>query len=301
MTEQTMVLKPLNKALAAKVAQSSDGVEIDLRPRLKMDGGELALNIAGEDREVGKTLAVIILGVSSITRELHDSTWDAENPLPATCFSVDSTTPHILGNPPLVIDRTSGDTRPANSCKGLGECAGERLGFPCRTKRHVVCVLADNITETGLISFPIPNVSLWHEGDLKSNPDGHLGFEGYVKQVKSLGADGVQAKLFQVVTEVTVHKSKKAGHAMSFNFRTKEGGLNITPDLLIERIADLMTTHEYKECLNSYQEYLVLGGELAKKKRIEAEGTETTKAPDAPKASGNVDDLATDDLDDIPF
>jgi len=272
--------------LQDQASKMDDGADVELRPRLRIDGG-IELVVGNDVRDFPDGINVIALGIKPITRELRDTTYDVDNPQPPSCFSLDGETPHELANPPMVIDRATGDTKPASGCRT--DCPGERNGFKCGYKRQVTCVVPDNISETGLISFPVPSMGIFNKGDVEKNPDpdNRTGLLNYIEKVKSVGTDGEPIKLFQIITSIMAHKVKGKGETVTFSFRDKESGdINATNEDQLRKCINLMGTDAYAKVANSYENYLITGAKMKQEKEDET----VTEDADAPVAD-NIDDL----------
>lgn len=272
--------------LREQASEQDDGADVELRPRLRIDGG-IELVVGNDVRDFPDGIDVIALSVKPITRELRDTAYDADNPQPPSCFSLDGETPHELANPPMTVNRQTGDMQPATGCRT--DCPGERNGYKCGYKRQVTCVVPDNINSAGLISFPVPSMGIFNKGDVEKNPDpeNRTGLLNYIEKVKSVGTDGEPIKLFQIVTNITAHKVKGKGETVTFSFRDKDSGnINATSPDQLRKCIELMGTEEYTKVNNSYENYLITGAKM-KKEAEEAEVTDDAPPP----VADNIDDL----------
>lgn len=283
-------LEALPEDLQAQMDEMDDGADADITRILKLDGG-ITLRVGEDETSLGQDVDILILGMMPLGRGCFEGAYDPKNVSTPTCFSLDARTPHELAKPPQVIDRSSGNLVPASSCKGkTGNCVGMIGENTCGWKRHVVCVLRDNISVSGLISFPIPSAALFNKGDVKNNPDpeNRVGLEMYYKKVKALPtANGKPVKMFQVVTSVKWHKQNERGETFTFSCINPEDGSiqGSHPTECIEAMK-VMRTDEYQAMLGRYDDYLIEG---AKRKIAEAEEA-ANPATDAPEPS--TDDLA---------
>lgn len=279
-------IAPLSNEMAERASKVDDGANLELRPRLRINRG-LEMVVGTSTSKFKDGLDFIVLGVKGITRELHDVRYDPKNTKPPSCFSLDGEVPHELANPPMVIDRSSGESRPATGCQT--DCPGSRNGFKCSYKRQIVGVVPDKVTKGAIVSFPLPAVSIFHKGDVEDNdfPDDATGLIPYIERVKSIATDGDSSiKLFQLVTHIKAHSVVPQGEAASFNFRDADGNIKATPPEIVNKCIDIMETPEYQKALNSYEQYLITGAKITDKEEAE----ETSAEPDMPQ-SDNVDDL----------
>jgi len=259
-----------------------DGADVEITRILKLDGG-ITLKSGDLETSLGNEVEILVLGMKPLGRGCFEGTYDPKAASTPVCFSLDARKPHELARPPMIIDRNTGETVPASTCKGkTGDCPGMIGENTCGWKRHIVCVFRDNITESGLISFPIPSASLFHKGDVKNNPDpdNRTGFELYYKGVKSLPTeDGKPPKLFQVVTSVMWHKQEQRGEAFSFSC-VKDGAVMISGKDEWDQCVALMQTDAYRDMLDRYDNYLIEGAKRRIAEEQEADQTEGAPEPD---------------------
>ena len=290
MTDNTAVatIGGMSPELKAKLAKVDDGASADIRARLIMDGGDFVLKVGDDSREMGNKLDVIILGVSPVIREIRTSEYDPSNPTPPDSYQWEAKSGRLSNNPPMILSRETGKLEPDHGqAEGQVKWGALPIGGKASYKQHVVCVFPDNISESGLISFPVPSASIFHKGDVKNNPENRKGLMGYITQVKSLlTEDGESALMMQVLTNLEIHKGMKQGHAISFSFRDDDKSpINLTPVDQVEKCVDLINTKAYANCMEGYTAYL----DSALKGDDEKDDVATKRS--APQVNENVDDM----------
>lgn len=293
-SQEPQGLAAIPEDLQDQMDEVDDGADSDVVRILKLDGG-VTLKTGQDEVSLGQDVDVIILGMMPLGRGCHEGLYDPKNVSTPICFSLDARTPHELSRPPMIIDRNTGKKMPATTCKGkTGNCTGVIGENTCGWKRHIVCVLRDNISVSGMISFPIPSAALFNKGDVKNNPDpeNRVGMEMYYKKVKALPtANGKPAKMFQVVTNIMWHKQNERGETFTFSCMDGDGNIMGTAPDEWAKCVDLMQTEEYETMLRRYDDYLIEGA----KRRIAEEDEANNPVEGAPEPStDNFDDLAED-------
>ncbi len=149
------------KALLAQIdpVTSLAGGDFGSSRRISIKGGVFREIINGKEvgQFDGRTLNVVILNASPVTRTFYEGTYDDANPTPPACWSADSSTGVPASDVP-------DETRQASRCADCPQNikgSGQGDSRACRFQQRIAVILEEDIGKEMIYQLQIPATSLF--------------------------------------------------------------------------------------------------------------------------------------------